>query len=214
MSSSKIIRDGDPKDSTVTPYTVKEMKGKGSLRDAQAQAEAILKKARSEKESIEMEAYRKGLEQGQMQGQKMAVKKIEPLIATLSTAVDEVRKIRQVIVEKHQDQVIEILVLIAERIIHRQIHLNPEVVLDTVRQACSHLAETEEIRIRLHPSDFEYIRDIERIVASHLTGKRNLHFIEDSTLERGGVIIDTEFGEVDASIRSQIEHMKEVLLEK
>lgn len=190
------------------------MKGKGSIRDAQAQAESILKKARAEKEAIEMEAYRKGLEQGQAQGQKMAVKKIEPLIETLGKAVDDLKKIRQLIVEKHQDQIIEILFLIAERIIHREIHLSPDIVLDTIRQACSHMTETEEIRIRLHPSDFEYIRDIERIISKNLTGKGALHFIEDSALERGGVIIDTEFGEIDASIRSQVEHMKEVVLEK
>ncbi|MCU0575352.1 MAG: F0F1 ATP synthase subunit delta [Desulfobacterota bacterium] len=214
MSSSRIIRDDDPRDCSITPYCVKEMQGKGSLKDAQAQAESILKKARAEKEAIEMEAYRKGLEQGQAQGQKMAVKKIEPLLGTLNNAVEELKKIRQLIVERHQDQVIEILVLIAERIIHREIQISPDTILDTIRQACNHLAETEEIRIRLHPSDFEYIRDIERILSRHLTGKGNLHFSEDSSLDRGGVVIHTEFGEIDASIRSQIDHMKEVLLEK
>ena len=214
MSSSRIIRGDDPRDCAVTPYCVREMKGKKSLGDAESQAEAIIKKASAEKEAIEMEAYRKGLEQGQTQGQKMAVKKVEPLIETLGKAVDELRKVRQLIVEKHQDQLIEILFLIVEGIIHRQISLSPDIVLDTVRQACTHIAESEEIRIRLHPSDFEYIRDIERIISKDLTGKRALHFVEDSTLDRGGVIIDTEFGEIDASIRSQIEHMKEVLLEK
>lgn len=214
MSSSRIIRDDDPRDCSVTPYCVKEMKGRANIRDAQAQAEIILKKARAEKEAIEMEAYRKGLEQGQAQGQKMAVKRIEPLIETLGRAVDELKKIRQLIVEKHQDQIIEILFLIAERIIHREIQCSPDIVLETVRQACTHITETDEIRIRLHPSDFEYIRDIERIVSKNLTGKGSLHFVEDGTLDRGGVVIDTEFGEIDASIRSQIEHMREVLLEK
>jgi flagellar assembly protein FliH len=214
MSSSKIIRGGDPRDASVTPYKAREMQGKTSIKDTQAQAEAILKRARAEKEAIEMEAYRKGLEQGQAQGQKMAVKRIEPLIQTLTKAVDEVKKIRQLIVEKHQDQILEILFLIAERIIHREINLSPDIVLDTVRQACTHLSETDEIRIRLHPSDFEYMRDIERILSTHLTGKRTLHFLEDATLDRGGVIIDTEFGEIDASIRSQIDHLREAVLEK
>ena len=214
MSSSRIIRDDDPRDCAITPYCVKEMESKGRIKEALAEAEVILRKARAEKEAIEMEAYRKGLEQGQAQGQKMAVKKIEPIIETLTRAVDELKKIRQLIVEKHQDQIIEILLLIAERIIHREIHLSPDIVLDTIRQACDHITETEEIRIRLHPSDFEYIRDIERILSRHLTGKGALHFVEDSTLDRGGVIIDTEFGEIDASIREQIEHMREVLLEK
>ncbi|MGD0210724.1 MAG: FliH/SctL family protein [Desulfomonilia bacterium] len=214
MSSSRIIRDNDKKDCTVTPYCIKEMRDKGGLKDVQMQADAILKKAGAEKEAIEMEAYRKGLEQGQAQGQKMAAKKIEPLIQTVSNAIEELKKMRQVIIEKHQDQLLEILVLMAEKVIHREIHLSPDIILDTIRQACTHLTETEEIRLRIHPSDFEYIRDIERILSTHLTGKRNVHFVEDGAIDRGGIIIDTEFGEIDASIRSQIDHMREVLLEK
>ncbi len=214
MSSSRIIRGDDPRECTISPYTVKEMKDKGSLKDIQAQAEAILKKASAEREAIEMEAYQKGIEQGQAQGQMMAVKRIEPLIQTLSLTIEELKKIRQHILEKHQDQIMEILVIMTEKVIHRQIQLSPDIILETLRHACSHLTETEEIRLRVHPSDFEYIRDMERIITTQLTGKGSIHFIEDTTIERGGIIIDTEFGEIDASIRSQIEHMKEVLLEK
>lgn len=214
MSSSRIIRDDDSKECTITPYSVKEMKDKGSLKDIQAQAEAILKKASAEREAIEMEAYRKGLEQGQAQGQMMAAKRIEPLVKTLSHAIEELKKMRQHIIEKHQDQIIEILMIMTEKIIHREIHLSPDIILDTLRHACSHLTETDEIRLRVHPSDFEYIRDMERVISTQLTGKGNIHFMEDTDIERGGIIIDTEFGEIDASIRSQIEHMKEVLLEK
>jgi flagellar assembly protein FliH len=217
MSSSRIIRDDNQVECTITPYCAKDMGNRGrraELKDAQEQAAAILGKAKAEKESIEMEAYRKGLEQGQAQGQMVAVKKMEPLLDTLARTIDDLKKMRQFIIEKHQDQILEILSLIAEKVIHRQIHLCPEIVLETVKAACTYLTETDEIHLRLHPSDFEYLRDIERILARHLDGDRNIHFVEDATLDRGGVIIDTEFGEIDASIRSQIEHMKEALLEK
>ncbi len=214
MSLSRIIRDSGQKDATVTPYCVKEMQDKGNLRDIQAQAEAILKKAGAEREAIEMEAYRKGLDQGQTQGQMMAVKRIEPLIQMLSHTIEELKKMRHLIIEKHQDQILEILVLIAEKVIHREIQLSPDIILDTVRHACSYLTETDEIRLRVHPSDFENIREIERIISTQLTGNGNIHFIEDTAIERGGIIIETEYGEIDASIRSQIEHMNEVLQEK
>jgi flagellar assembly protein FliH len=121
---------------------------------------------------------------------------------------------RQQIIEKNQDQIIEILFLIAKKVIHREIQDSPEIILDIVKSACQHLTETDEIRLRLHPSDFEYIRDIERLLSTHLNGNRDIHFIEDTTLDRGSIVIETEFGEIDASIRSQIEHMKEVMLEK
>lgn len=217
MSSSRIIRGGDQQECTITPYCVKDMGNRvrhGDLKDAKDQAAAILGKAKAEKEAIEMEAYRKGLEQGQAQGQMMAVKKIEPLLDTLAKGIEDLKKMRHLIIEKHQDQIIEILLLVAEKVIHRRIQLNPEIVLDTVKSSCSHLMETDEIRLRLHPSDFEHIRDIERILTKNLSGNRNIHFIEDTSLDRGGIVVETEFGEIDASIRSQIELVKETLLEK
>jgi flagellar assembly protein FliH len=214
MSSSKIIRNDRLGAPDVAPYRIREMDARKAVLDAASQAEAILQKARKEKEAIEMEAYRKGLEQGQAQGQMMAVKRIDPLLEALGRAVEELRDMRSIIVDKYKDQVVELLLLMTERIVHRSLSLEPDIVLDTVKQACSHIAETEEIRIRLHPSDFEYIRDIERVLSSSLTTKCSPVFVEDASVERGGVIIETAFGEIDATIRSQIEHMGEVLLGK
>jgi flagellar biosynthesis/type III secretory pathway protein FliH len=32
-------------------------------------------------------------------------------------------------------------------------------------------------------------------------------------MSRGGVVIETEFGDIDATIKSQIEHLREVLFD-
>ena len=143
----------------------------------------------------------------------MAIKKIEPLFDTFKNAVDELSGMRRSVIEKHQDQLLEIIFLITEKIIHRAIHLTPDTILDTVQAASNHLMETDDIRLRLHPSDFEYIRDIENILSKKLSGKKQVHVIEDTSIDRGGIIIDTEFGEIDATIRSQIDHMKDMLKE-
>jgi len=200
----------------VTSYTIKEMESKtkpGKKEEASLNADDIIRNARAMKESIEMEAYKEGILKGQEEGRKMAIKQIEPLFDTLKNTIEELSGLRSSIIEKHHEQILEIIFLIAEKVIHRQIHLSPDIILDTVRAATSHLTETEEIRIRLHPSDFEYIRDIETILSKKLTGKNAVHVVDDSSIERGGVIIETEFGDIDATVRSEIEHMKEVILD-
>jgi len=216
MSSSKILKDKNTKNSLVTPYNIKDMGQIGKLskaEEAAKQAESIIKDARSRKEAIEMQAYNSGMEKGQAEGRKIATKKIEPLFDTLKAAIDEIASMRTSIIEKHQDQILEIIFLITEKIIHRSIQVSPDIILDTVRAASNHLMETDDIRLRLHPSDFEYIREIETIIAKSLSGKRQVHVIEDTSIDRGGVIIDTEFGEIDATIRSQIEHIHDILSE-
>lgn len=216
MSSSKILKNSSPKNCAVTAYTVQEMGARGKLtklEEAQRKAEDILKKAKNSKEAIEMQAYNQGIEKGQAEGRKMVVKKIEPLFETFRNAIDEISSMRESIIEVHQKQLLEIIFLITEKIIRRSIHLTPDIILDTVRAASIHLMETDEIRLRLHPSDFEYIREIEKVLSKKLSGKKNIHVFEDTAIDRGGIVIETEFGEIDATIRSQIDHLKEELID-
>jgi len=216
MSSSKILKGGRASHVTVSPYDIKDMGLRGKLtiaEKARKEADEILRKAKSEKESIELKAYKQGFSQGQKEGKKVAVKKINPLFNTFSAAVEEIAGMRQNIIQRHHDQILELVVLITEKILHRAIHISPEIVLDTVSAASKYLMKTDEIRLRLHPSDYEYIKDIEKLLSVNLTGKKNIDFVEDSSIDRGGVIIETEFGEIDATIRSQIDHIKETLFE-
>ena len=216
MSSSKILKGTKDNGHCITSYAIQDMGARGKpnkIEEARIEAEEIVKKAKAFKEAIEMQAYNEGIEKGLAEGRKMAIKKIEPLFDTFHKAIDELSCMRQSIIENHQDQLLEIIFLITEKIIHRSIELTPEVILDTVRAASSHLMGTDDIRLRLHPSDFEYIREIENILDKKLSGKKQIHVIEDTSIDRGGIIIDTEFGEIDATIRSQIDHMKDMLSE-
>lgn len=217
MSSSKILKNPGSKGEPVSPYTIQDMgdRGKKVKRKEQAplDADTIIREARMKKEAIEMEAYNEGMTKGREEGRKIALKQAEPLFSTLQRALDEIAEMRSAIIEKCQEQILETVFLICEKVIHRQIQISPDVIMDTVRGASRHLMETEEIRLHLHPSDFEYVREIESMLSKKLTGKKSIHVVEDSSLERGGIIIETEFGDIDATIRSQIEHMKDVALD-
>lgn len=213
MSSSKILRD-----KTGCPaYTLKDIgsrkSGQDELTTSHSKAEEILREARSRKEAIEMEAYRQGLEQGQAEGQKMAMKRLEPLALTLKNAITEVETLREQITEQHLDQILRIILLVAEKVIHREFQMAPDIIIDTIRAASAHLAETDEIIVRLHPSDYEYIREIEEILGTRLTGRKAISFVEDTAIDRGGALIETELGDIDATIRSQIDLIRETLLE-
>jgi flagellar assembly protein FliH len=217
MSSSKILKNPGTKGGSVSPYTIRDMGDKGKQvkkkEEVSRDTDTIIREARARKEAIEMEAYNEGMKKGQEEGRKIAIKQAEPLFNTLKAALDELSEMRSSIIEKNQEQLLETLFLICEKVIHRQIQISPDIVLDTVRSASRHLMETEEIRLHLHPSDFEYVREIEGLLSKKLSGKKNIHIVEDTSVERGGIIIETEFGDIDATIRSQIEHMKEVVLD-
>jgi flagellar assembly protein FliH len=213
MSSSKIFKGDSAK---VSSYSIREMESQAKpsrKTEMVPDPGTVIQDARAAKEAIEMEAYNLGLQKGQEEGRKMAIKKAEPLFDAMRKSIDELSNARTAMLDRHREQILEILILIAEKVIHRQVQLSPDVILDTVRAASGHLMETEEVRLRLHPSDFEYIREIEDVLAKKLTSRKNISIIEDISMDRGGVVIETEFGDIDATIKSQIEHLKDVLFD-
>jgi flagellar assembly protein FliH len=212
MSSSKILRDKH-----VSHFDLEDIGsqkgGRDAVKLAKTKAEEIVREARNRKEAIEMHAYSEGLEKGQVEGQRMALKRLEPLAATFKKAIDELEQVRDRLTEKHLEQMLQIAMSSAEKVIHREIHLSPDLILNTVRAASEHLMELDEIMVRIHPSDYEYIREIEEILGGKLTGNKAINFVEDTSIERGGVFIETEFGDIDATIKSQIDHIRETILE-
>lgn len=218
MSSSKILKDSQGLNIPIAMYDLQDMineKGRHeAYKSADQEAVKIVKQANMRREAIEMEAYKKGLEQGQSEGQKVMVKRLQPLFTTFKDAIEQLTRQREMLTEQHIDQMLNLVSLIAEKVIHREIHLAPDVILETVKSASTHLVESDEIRLRLHPSDYEYMREIEEILGTHIQTKDRLSIVEDNTIERGGVVIETSFGEIDATIRSQIEHTKEIIFEE
>lgn len=218
MSSSKIIRNAAA--AAAVPFALRDMDDtpqpredamKEELQQARNQAAEILHRARSEKESIEMDAYNQGIKQGQEQGQKMALKRIAPLFDALQKALDELPLTREQYQEQHEDQMIALVLQIAEKVIHREVKTSPDLIRDTIRAACEHLRETDEVRVRLHPSDFEYVREVEEMLTRKLTGRRTVQVIEDASLQRGGTMIETDFGDIDATIAAQFAQLAETL---
>jgi flagellar assembly protein FliH len=212
MSSSKILRDKH-----VPHFDLEDIGsqkgGRDAVKLAKTKAEEIVREASNRKEAIEMDAYREGLEKGQVEGQRMALKRLEPLASTFKKAIAELEQVRDRLTEKHLEQMLQIAMSSAEKVIHREIHLSPDLILNTVRAASEHLMEMDEIMVRIHPSDYEYIREIEEILGGKLTGNKAINFVEDTSIERGGVFIETEFGDIDATIKSQIDHIRETILE-
>jgi len=214
MNSSKILKDAQALKTPVTMYDLQDMIKEEGRQSVDQEAEKIVKQAKMRREAIEMEAYEKGMEQGQSEGQKVMVKRLQPLFTTFKDAIEQLTRQRELLTEQHIDQLLNLVCLIAEKVVHREIHLAPDIVLKTVKSASTHLMKTDEIRLRLHPSDYEYIKEIEKILGTYIQTKDRLSIVEDNTIDRGGVVIETAFGEIDATIRSQIEHIKEIILEK
>jgi len=64
--------------------------------------------------------------------------------------------------------------------------------------------------VRVNPADLERMRDHrDELIA--IGDIRNLRVVEDKRVDRGGVVIDSDTGTIDARIRTQLDEARKIL---
>lgn len=192
-----------------TPATGRRgLPGKPDAAEAQADETKTIQLTRGELTRREQDAYQKGHADGlKAQGKEIAAK-LEVLTAT-ARAIPGIKKD---ILEKGEEQIVRLAFAIAEKVIHQEVTTHKDVILGVLKEALKNVADTEGIKIHLHPQDFRYMMEVKKDFLQSFDGIRNMVFEEDSSVKRGGVVVQTMFGEVDARLESQLKEIKAAML--
>lgn len=99
-------------------------------------------------------------------------------------------------------------VAVAERIVKREITLTDDVVVAQIKEAVHRIVGVESIKLRVHPSDEGIVRAHRTAFLSSLENVRDLVVETDDGMERGGCIIESASGNVDARISTQLRQIE------
>lgn len=76
--------------------------------------------------------------------------------------------------------------------------LDRERVEASVKSALSAVSEATQIHVHLHPEDLQVLRKHGSELLAEDSGARTIRFVGDTTIGRGGSLVRTEFGIIDA----------------
>lgn len=160
----------------------------------------------------EQAAYEKGLSEGRQQG--MALQKSETLHAleAISGIVREVSALKEEILEKSEREIVQLSLHIAEKVIHQEVKTNREVIRSVLKEAIKGIVNRESMKIRLHPQDFQFMMEVKTDFLQGFDGIGNIAFEEDRSIQRGGAIIETLYGEVDARVEQQQKEIEALMV--
>ena len=106
------------------------------------------------------------------------------------------------------DQVLNLSLDVAKQVIVGELAARPERILDVVNLALRQMAETtREARLLLNPEDAQLVRDI----LNDLLDKSRLRIVEDVRIVRGGCLIETPQGDLDATLQTRWRQVISVL---
>jgi flagellar assembly protein FliH len=158
--------------------------------------------------ALEREAFAKGYEQGERAGAEAAGKRGEAMLRRLSDTLTELTALRTSMIRQTENQIVELALAIARRVVHREISLDRNLMIAIVRVALDRLGETAHVTVKLHPEEFE-ATGAARV--AELAGA-DITFVPDARVGRGGCRVESDMGMLDAGVDAQIQEIARALL--
>jgi flagellar assembly protein FliH len=178
--------------------------------EAGARAKALVQEAVGRANAVTQAAHNEGFETGREAGRSAADQEMNEMLVTMRGLVDMARAERHKIVESAEPEIVKLAMGIAERVLHKQVGLDRDVVVEMAKAAIGRLLEREIVTVRVNPADLERMREHRDDVLA-LGDVKHMRIIEDQRVDRGGVIVETESGSVDANISTQVEEARRIL---
>lgn len=192
--------------------------------DAQAQADEIIANAKSEAEKIIQDAHleeqkikddakQDGFKQGHDDGYSAGESEIERLVERLRKMVEALMLRREEILKETEQQIVELVILMTRKVVKIISETQKTAIMSNILAALKKVKSRGNVILHVNLEDLklasanadEFIKRVENI--------QGITVVEDSTVEKGGCVVETDFGAIDARISSQLSELEEKIME-
>lgn len=195
------------------PFVFEQLESHGEVLSASAtpadRAAEIVAEAHVRAAEIEREAREAGYEAGRAEVIARAEAEMASPRAAVLAAVDAVHAAREDLAALVELRAVELAVAIAERILGAAIDVRPELVTEVVGSALRRVLSRDRLVLEVNPDDLEVVRAW--LGAGAEDGAEGIELRAERRVARGGCIVRTSEGEIDAQLSEQLARAEQVL---
>ena len=103
-----------------------------------------------------------------------------------------------------EPQIIQMVFELAKHVIKQEIEVSRDVSLAVVQNALRRVADGGSLRIRVHADDLQTVRSNREDLLTLVDNIRHVEIIEDRRVGPGGCIVETDAGNIDARLETQL----------
>jgi flagellar assembly protein FliH len=155
-------------------------------------------------ERVREAEYRRGYDDARQELIARVEKDLQALRDLLGSVGGQLAALRQ----RMEEDGFRLAIAVAERIVRREVALDDAAVIGQVKEAIGRLVGVEAITLRVNPADEELVRSQRQELQARADGVQEMVIEGDEKVERGGCIIESIAGNVDArraTVIAQIE---------
>ncbi len=157
-------------------------------------------------------AYQDGLAKGRAEAMACLQEPVGQASAALASAVDELLRVRDQDLARMEAETVRLALAIAKKIIGIEAAAG-EAICHVVKAAMEKVGDPRGLTLKLNPQDVDAIRRCDPASLLGDTVDAPFRIESDDGIARGGCVIETRLGDVDARIDQQINIVEALLVE-
>jgi flagellar assembly protein FliH len=158
------------------------------------------------------EARACGFAEGVAEGRRQARAELEAVyeaaLERLAASLAAVAGVEEALARRHEQRLLEVAVEAASRIVRERIEAGDPVACRALEEAIAALPAPAGWRARLNPSDLETVA---RELSGEI-GRGRIELVPDPGVSRGGVVLESAVGTVDATVETAIASVRRAAL--
>jgi flagellar assembly protein FliH len=213
---SKIFKPAKATDGLTAPFildsdALRGLVGLGTIDQERRKSMDVRRRLEIRAQAVEREGYERGFGAGEKAGFELGRQKAEGLFQKIDDMLKELANCKETVYKDMEVEIIELTLALAEKIVSREINRDDKAVLNTIQRAMKVAATTGEITLKVNPADRDVLFENKEDLTRYGVGDDGVRIKVDESVARGGCLIETNYGVVDATVAGIIDELREKL---
>ena len=161
-------------------------------------AQGIVGEAKKKAQHIERQAYEEGFQQGQKDGREVGERSLDQQVQHFRDMVQDLVQEKDELYRQREKELLDLVLLISRKVVVRELKLQPEAIQEIVAGGFRILADTENVRLRIHPQDHEILQWVPQE-----SWPPGVELVADGTVSPGGFVMETATGDIDGTLKNR-----------
>jgi len=165
------------------------------------------------------EGLRRGLQEGRETGERegresalsQTSQHIEQIAANWSAALERWESERKIMLHEAREDVIRFAIAVAEKVVRRVAQGDPSIIADQLGEALAMISRPTSLEVLINPDDRPVVEQVLPELLARIARCERATLRDEPSIARGGCVVTTAGGRVDATIETQLARIAEAL---
>lgn len=164
---------------------------------------------------LQEKAYQEGYELGLIEGTEKSFKENQAALTErlqlMEAQLKRIEELKSHLLVDNEAALLKLVFQIAKKMAMRDLEENREAVLEILKEVAGEIQADERVVVKLSAEDLFFLEGLQDKTGKKIESLERVKFVTDDSIKPGGCMIETEFGNVNATVEERVERVWQTL---